>query len=117
MTVQSRRSGASGSAELYLRDAVNLRNATRFTVRVNAVTATGRSLVLAVWIRDVYGHGTFLGHVAATRTARTVTFTVPTAGRGFTNLVEVAVSNSALAPVSSVGSRRATVGLYLVSTG
>lgn len=104
--------GVGGGAELRVRDALDLRNATSIRVKLSAVTETGRSLAVQVGVRRELGTHVVLGSVTVPSGGRfvTVTLPLPSGGRNFRNALTLTVTRTALQRLStSLGGRAASV--------
>jgi uncharacterized protein YkwD len=98
-------------AELRLRDAIDLRNATGVRVRLSATTGTGRAVAVLVYARRELGSSVLLGTVVVPHGQTvTSTFPLPLGARNFRNAVSFVVTSNALNALSStVSGRSATV--------
>ena len=96
-----------GAAELRVRDAVDLRNATGIRLKVYAVTASRRPVSLQVGARRELGTNAILGTVSVpSGTWVTVTLPVPSGAKNFRNVIGVMVTRTALQALSSTLSGR-----------
>lgn len=109
-TVKESLVALGGGAELRVRDALDLRNATGLRVRLGAKSATGRAVTLTVSLRRELGTNVVIGTVTVPSGGwRTVTLPVPAGARNFRNAVSVTVTRSALEAVSSSLSARSVI--------
>lgn len=102
-------SGTGGSAELRVRDAVDLRHATGLRLKISAISGSGRPVTLQVSVRRELGSTVSLGKITLRSTAgfSTVTLPLPSGAKNFRNAVVVSVTRSALDSLSSSMSQRA----------
>ena len=101
--VREKLAGVGGGAELRVRDALDLRNATGIRVKLSAVTDTGRSLAVQVGVRRELGSHVVLGSVTVPSGGRyvTVTLPLPAGARNFRNALTLTVTRSALQRLSA----------------
>jgi uncharacterized protein YkwD len=110
-SVRETRVATGGGADLRVRDALDLRNATGVRVRLGANTTSGRPLTIQVTARRELGTNVVLGNVVVPSGRWvTVTLPVPAAARNFRNVLGFAVTRGALEALSpTLAGRQATV--------
>ena len=107
--VRETATGSGGSAEMRVRDAVDLRHATGLRVKLSAVTANGRPMTLQVSVVRELGTRVVLGNVTLPGSGAFVTtiLPLPSGAKNFRNMVTVGVTRGAIEALSSSMSSRA----------
>lgn len=101
----------AGAAELRVRDALDLRNASAVRLRIGANSASGRPVSIQVGLRRELGTNYVIGTVSVPSGGWvTVTLPVPSGARNFRNVIGLMVTRGALDALSpSLSGRNVTV--------
>lgn len=102
-------SGSGGSAELRVRDAIDLRHATGLRLKLSAISGSGRPVTLHVALRRELGTTVSLGTITLRSTASftTTTLPLPLGAKNFRNAIVVSVTRASLQSLGSSSTARA----------